>query len=353
MFQRHISRQLTAYLDGQLGPQETRQIDLHLGECPDCRAQCEQVGRGMAIIQHLRPLPAPETIWSSIEAAFEEHRSGKTPARIRLRWALVAALVLVLAGVGYWRVRNPMGTRWEVVRLEGSPSVGAKPILGAGQIGAGEWIETDARSRATVKIGEIGSVEVAPNTRVGVVAARPGEHRLALARGEIRAKISAPPKLFFVDTASGTAVDLGCEYALSTGEYGSGLLHVTKGWVALQWKGLESLVPAGASCRTRPQAGPGIPYFDDAPDGLKRALEMFAFEKDGQPVLGVILSQSRVRDTLTLWHLLSRVEAGDRGRVFDRIAALTPIPAGVSREQALKLDPATLERWRLELAWTW
>jgi hypothetical protein len=67
----------------------------------------------------------------------------------------------------------------------------------------------------------------------------------------------------------------------------------------------------------------------------------------------IILSASRVRDTLTLWHLISRVDAGDRGRVFDRIAALTPVPAGVSRAQALKLDPETLQRWKDELAWKW
>ena len=64
------------------------------------------------------------------------------------------------------------------------------------------------------RVGEIGSVEVEPNTRLRVVAAQPGEHRLALERGEIRAKITAPPRLFFVETASGTAVDLGCEYKL-------------------------------------------------------------------------------------------------------------------------------------------
>src|SRR5256885_9219045 len=46
----------------------------------------------------------------------------------------------------------------------------------------------------------------------------------------------------FVDTAAGTAVDLGCEYVLNTDEDGLGLLRVTKGWVSFQWKGLESLV---------------------------------------------------------------------------------------------------------------
>jgi len=220
-------------------------------------------------------------------------------------------------------------------------------------IGAGDWIETDAISRASVQVGRIGTVEIAPGTRVRVVVARPGEHRLALAKGEIRAKISAPPELFFVDTASGTAVDLGCEYALTTDEEGSGWLRVTKGWVSFQWKGMESLVPAGASCRTRPREGPGIPYFDDAPEGLLGALDRFGSEKAGNEALPVILAESRVRDTLTLWHLLSRVDAGDRARVFDRIAALTPVPAGISREQALRLDPDTLNRWREELAWTW
>ena len=156
-----------------------------------------------------------------------------------------------------------------------------------------------------------------------------------------------------MDTASGTAVDLGCEYVLNTGEDGSGLLRVTRGWVSFQWKGLESLVPAGASCRTRPHVGPGIPYFDDAPESLKQALDGFGLEKSGNDALGIILAESRVRDTLTLWHLLSRVDLGDRERVYDRMAALTPVPSGVSREQALKLDPETLKHWKEELAWTW
>jgi isochorismate synthase EntC len=78
---------------------------------------------------------------------------------------------------------------------------------------------------------------------------------------------------------------------------------------------------------------------------MKQALESLA--------LDIILADARARDTLTLWHLLSRVEAEDRARIYDRMASLTPVPAGVSREQALKLDPETLRRWKEELAWTW
>jgi isochorismate synthase EntC len=86
---------------------------------------------------------------------------------------------------------------------------------------------------------------------------------------------------------------------------------------------------------------------------MKRALENFGSEKAGDVAMNVILAEARVRDTLTLWHLLSRVEAEDRARVYDRIASLTPVPAGVSREEALKLDAETLRRLKEELAWTW
>ena len=353
MITRHIWRQLAAHIDGELSRQKAGQVEFHLARCAKCRANREQVRFGMEILEHLPSVEAPDAIWTSIEAAFQEHRPPVGSPLRHWRLAFAAAAMLVFAGAAFWAITHRSGTRWDVVRIDGSPTVNGKHIRSAGRIGAGEWIETDSGSSATVKVGEIGSVQVVSNTRLRVVTARPGEHRLALSRGEIQAKITAPPRLFFVETASGTAVDLGCEYTLNADEDGSGLLRVSKGWVSFQWKGLESLVPAGASCRTEPHVGPGIPYFDDAPESMKRGLESFSFEKSAYDSLTAILAEARVRDTLTLWHLLSRVEVQDRARVYDRIASLTPVPPGISRPLVLKLDPDTLRRWKEELAWTW
>jgi predicted anti-sigma-YlaC factor YlaD len=353
MWTRHVSGKLAADADSELTPRAAQQVELHLGQCTRCRSERDAVRSGIAMMEHLPSVAAPDAIWAAIEAQLPDSRHARRSADRSWRLALAAAVLVALAGAAIWRIAQPSGTQWEVRRIEGRPAVGGRAVSGAGQVGIGEWIETDAGSRATVTIGTIGSVEVGRNTRLRVVAARPDEHRLALDRGQIRATISAPPRLFFVDTASGTAVDLGCEYALSTDEDGSGLLRVTRGWVSFQWNGLESLVPAGASCQTRPHMGPGLPYFDDATEAMKQALSVFGLEKAQGSALDVILAESRVRDTLTLWHLLSRVDVGERARVYDRIAALTPVPAGVSREKALDLDPATLTRWREELAWTW
>jgi hypothetical protein len=132
---------------------------------------------------------------------------------------------------------------------------------------------------------------------------------------------------------------------------GLGILQVASGWVALEWQGRESLVPAGASCRMYPVRGPGTPFFDDAPPVFAAAVD--AFDRAQQEALDTILSEARTRDTLTLWHLLSTVEEPYRSRVFDRMATLAPPPASVRRERVLALEAETLTRWREELAWIW
>jgi FecR protein len=346
MLTRHVSDRLLAYIEEG---RDANVIEPHLAECESCRAEYGRLQAGRTALERLPLVEAPNAIWNSIESALDASpRRQAFPFR-KLGLAGIAAVIVAVCG--YWLYLRST-VRWEVNGLSGSPLIGARHVSQVGQVTAGEWVETDAGARARIKIGEIGTVELAPNTRARVVATRPREHRIALAHGEIHAEISAPPKLFFVDTAAGTAVDLGCEYSLYTDEDGSGLMRVTKGWVSFQFNGHEALVPAGASCRTYSHAGPGTPYFDDASDNLKRALDTFD-QTSHADSLSAILSASHVRDTLTLWHLLSRVAAADRGRVYDRIAALTPVPAEISREKVLDLDSETLSHWKDELAWTW
>ena len=305
----------------------------------------------------LRDLPlveAPGSVWASVEAALiagERPRAARRPFFLRWQPALAAACVALVAFV-YWSATRRTKPQWEVDRLAGAPSIGSRHIGPTGHLAEGQWLETDTSSKAVIRVGAIGIVEVDPNTRVRLVAARPAEHRLALARGRISARVTAPPRLFLVDTASSTAVDLGCAYTMDVDEAGNGLMHVTLGWVSLEWQGRESLVPAGASCRTRAKAGPGTPFFDDATEPFQQALAKLDFDPDSRS-LDTVLTAARVRDTLTLWHLLSRVGAGDRLRVYTRMVALVPLPNGVSPGKAIALDPETLTHWREELAWKW
>ena len=48
---------------------------------------------------------------------------------------------------------------------------------------------------------------------------------------------------------------------------------------------------------------------------------------------------------MTLWHLIPRVAAADRGAVVDALARRSPHAAGVSRDAVLRLDHTALDQW--------
>jgi predicted anti-sigma-YlaC factor YlaD len=341
MFNRHVTNSLTRYCDGELSAAEAQRVEAHVASCAQCRATLDEIRFSVTLVRQLSTVSAPDSLWNGIEAARLEppRRFGM---QVAPRWAFACVLVMVAAGVFWWG-RNPAPTPWEV----------SDANRGTRQMATGEWVQTDDGSSVRITVGQLGTVDVAPGTRVQLGEVRGSEYRLALARGTISAEIVAPPRFFVVDTPASSVVDLGCAYTVTVDDNGTGELRMTSGWAALEFKGRESLVPAGAICRTRAGAGPGVPYFEDASDTFKRAVNLFDTGDFHAAAFDTILREARLRDTLTLWHLLSRVDGADRTRVFDRIAGFEPPPSGVSREQILALDADALREWREELAWKW
>ncbi len=274
------------------------------------------------------------------------------PSRGR-SWAKVAAAVLLALAGALWIARMRGSAAWELVPVSGSPSVGSISVRRTLAVGPGDTIETDGSSRAVLRVGSIGEVDVRPGSRLRLIEARRLDHRLALDRGAIAARIWAPPRLFFVETPSALAVDLGCAYTLEVEPDGVGRLAVTSGWVELGWEGRGSLVPAGAHCQTRPGIGPGSPVWDDAPLPLQDALARYEFEAGGIPDLARVLELARPLDGLTLWHLLLRAEGEDIQRVYARLAELVPPPPGVTPEGVARRDDRMLEAWRSRLGLRW
>jgi hypothetical protein len=293
--------------------------------------------------------PDPEV--ARLEALLSSHRHAGTlpplPSREdapRRRGRLIlilqvlsaaACVALVVAAARYAVMAPPSG--WRVHALAGSPAV------------TGRMMMTDDASRARIEVGEIGEVEVDPNSRVRFLRPRADEHRMALDRGRIHARIWAPPGQFYVNTPAATAVDLGCAYTLQVDPEGWGVLHVDLGWVAFEYAGRESFIPKDAVCATRPGFGPGTPHYEDVGREVEEALTILDFSSTQDvrrtAALDTVLRRARARDGLTLWHLLSRGTPAERSRVYDAMAALVPPPAGVDRDSVLRGDRAALDAW--------
>jgi hypothetical protein len=365
MFSKHVSKDLSAYCHGELSSEQGQQFAEHLIACSRCRAEFEEIKLGIKLAEQLPRFSAPASMWSELEhLKAQNSRNNTVRSRSSFRFlqpqlVAIGAVLLIALGLGIFLLsRNLSKPSWEVASLNGSPRIGSTSIGTKGRLKVGQWLETDSTSRAQIAVGSIGNVEIDPNTRVRLLETRPTEHRLELAQGRMSARIWAPPRLFFVDTPSAVAADLGCAYTLEVNDQGASLLHVTSGWVALELKDRESMVPAGAACQTRPGIGPGTPYFEDASAEFQKALVKFDFEHDARPEgepapLEVLLAAARPRDSLTIWHLLFRSNGAERARVYDRLAELAPPPTGVTREGVLQLNREMMQTWRDALEATW
>jgi FecR protein/Putative zinc-finger len=352
MIERHVVQQLTAYCHHELTAAESSRVQRHVENCEPCRREYENIRLAVDLASRMTLQQAPDSLWGDVVRALDDSpnalrgTSVNPVRRMSPRWAFAVASFLLVSALGtswyYWRANRPS---WEVARLEGKPKVGWSAITETGRIAVGDWLETDHSSRALISVGDIGRVEVDPNTRVRLVRARETEHRLRLARGTLHVIIWAPPRYFVVDTPSAVATDLGCMYTLEVDRDGIGRLNVTSGWVAFELNGRESFVPADATCETRPAVGPGTPHYEDAPAALIASLRRFDFENGGGTELAIVLSQARKEDAFTLWHLLARTAGDTRSGVYDHLASLVPAPAGVSREGILRLDREMLDLW--------
>lgn len=314
------------------------------------------------------PASPPDADIAALEALLRPASSRGTPALsadellalrpAHVRWrvprGLAAAVTVLAIGTALLLARTSQGAPWSVRGIRGLTTTTDAAGRRASALQAGGAVQTSADGAARLAIGTVGHAELGGDTRVRLLRAAPTELRLALERGSMHASVDAPPRLFLVEAAGALATDLGCEYRLSTTRDGGARLEVLEGEVELARNGIVSVVPAGnvstvaAGSATRPS----LPVPLNADTALVRAVNAFDRQADSAAIADVVRAAD-ARSTITLWHLLGRAPAAYRGMVYDRLAALSPPPASVTRERAIEGGSYALQRWRTELQRSW
>jgi putative zinc finger protein len=360
---------LHEYVDGELSPELQAAVDRHLRGCDSCRQELARLKSLLAEAASLPKSIEPDhDLWEGIvsgigtgeregdsvpfKPVYGEDRDSlllRLPVRgregpSRLKIVFAAAAVILVLGFA-WYFRSLSNGAWNIVKVAGTPVLNSQTLTGEAQIRSGGSVQTDGLSRARINIGSIGRMDVEPSTRVRLLSTKADDHRLALDLGAVVVSTWAPPRLVVVETPSANAIDLGCAYRLMVDSSGNTTLLVTAGYVALQWNGRESIVPAAAFCETRTGYGPGTPYSEQTSPVFRTELERFDFEHGGAESVNQLLAAAQKTDGVTLWHLLSRADPEMRPRLYARLASLIPPPAGVTEEGILRLERQMLSRW--------
>ena len=183
----------------------------------------------------------------------------------------------------------------------------------------GQWLTTTDRPVTLTMARDIGTVEVAPHSRVRVRRVDAEQQRLELEQGKLHASVLAPPRLFVVDTPAATAVDLGCEYTLEVEADGASRLDVRSGRVVLAGAGVEVTVPEGMWSRARPGQVPQVAVDSRASPALVTALATAERDADA---LDLLLAQADRRDAVTLFQLKERLQGDAKEKTEARLQAL-------------------------------
>jgi hypothetical protein len=280
--------------------------------------------------------------------------TSPTARRKYLRWlvpigATIAACALLIFSLSVWRLRWSANSPWSIATVQGTPKINGTAIGSRGQLAVGEVLETDANSSADVRVARIGVMRVEPGSRVELISTRSGKHRIALRRGTISAQLWAPPWSLEMVTPSAMAFDLGCKFTLEVSADGSGVMRVSSGWVELESNDLQTLVPAGAVANMREGYAPGSPYFEDATEEFKAAVQDLNFgavdSAHRERALKVVVNEARAKDVVTLFNLFARAGVYEREMLYARAAALDPPPPGTTREGILEGDEVMMNRW--------
>jgi hypothetical protein len=274
------------------------------------------------------------------------------------RWMALAAVLALAIGVGAWYARRGSAPKdgWHVAAASGTPLAGGSRVGPGGVLEVGDWLVTDSRSSVTVDVPRIGSVAVAPNSKLRIKKTGEAEHLVDLAHGRISATIIAPPRIFLVQTRAALATDMGCRYDLDMPEAGPGLLTVTLGWVQLDGAGATpwvARVPRGVSCVIDPKTGPGTPFRVGA-SALRALLTKYdasGWSNVSDAALGAVLEACGSEDGVTVWHLLHRVSVAQRGMVLTRLGVLYTLPKDLDQSAVLNLEPAAMDRLWSRVAW--
>ncbi len=366
------------FADGLLPDEMRDDIHAHILVCESCRNEYEDIQSIKSEAAKLQNEISPtRELWEGIsrriksEKSFvkketrifklqESEQNQKRNDLLTLRFksrthrktiyaAAFAFLLMITVSITLLTLSNPTPVSYmQVENIQGSFSIGDERYSDAGLIKVGDYLETGSDSKAKIRVGTIGEVEVDPQSRIKLVETKPDEHRLALDKGKIHATIWAPPRLFFVETPSATAVDLGCLYTLEVDENGSTFLYVTSGWVALENNGQEAIIPTGAMCETHKSSGTGTPYFKDADKKFINTLKLFDAGNRDVEIINALIETSSKDDMLSLWHIIPKVDEKSRSDIFSLMKKQIDIPDSITKEKIISADKNTLdELWEV------
>src|SRR4029078_347844 len=98
MFSKHVNKDISAYCNGELSHEESKQFAEHIIACAKCRAKFEEVKLGVKLAEQLPQLTAPDHLWRALEPLLGRPNENRSAVVWSWQMKAAAAVLLLLSG---------------------------------------------------------------------------------------------------------------------------------------------------------------------------------------------------------------------------------------------------------------
>ncbi len=359
---------LNDYFDEKLSLEENTEIQVHLSECDECSQYLFSLQDLMKEVDKLpRSVKPPNDFWQEIFSSIsqikeesikqkeelyaeetktsilenkeeEQKRKQKIKAEKLLEWEKRKAFIInklktplyrntfiglgvVLFLVLVYNLFFSSGSAWEVKKY----SMSTDAYESFSVLKEGEILETDEYTRYEILVPDVGNIYLGPSTKIE----RSKSFNIRLLQGTV-SKSKSDAKKFLIFEVFGADIKdylLGSSFRLALLNPAFAELEVKEGWISVTKNDKETLILPHHLCKIHSDFGVGLPYNQKSSGSFIETIEQYCFIKPGnEEVLINLLSKAEIKDGLTLWNLLKRVERKQRDMVIYTILGLLGNP---------------------------
>ncbi len=369
------------FLDGMISVKDKEKMDKHIANCEFCSKYLEDSTELTKKINALASAPVylssrkKNELWKQVEAGADFNkfinrksvRTGKSAEEdnflvnfiSKYKYYVSGLAALIIIGVVIFGVKNMQSSNdriaqqntfglasyWKVSNLEGNSMIGDISMSGNDSIKEGQWIQTDAISRAELMVANLGKVIIEPNSRIVFVKNAEGNNRILVNYGTIQTTMNPNSRSFFVEMPSAVATDNGGSYTITVDSTGDGLVFVKSGKVEVESHNREAVIPAGNIVLTKKNYGVGTPFNENASPKFRNALFNYDFGKCNDACVTTLLNNAKMSDAVTLVNLIPNVQGTDKEKVYTKLVNFVPPPNTVQGDSIFSMDEKKLNDW--------
>lgn len=262
---------------------------------------------------------------------------------------LLYLLVLLIGGITYYYTLYQNNSPWLVEQSKGSYTVDGR--LNVKEYNSQEKLNTSSESTVSLKIPNVGKIEIEERTEIISVTQTKKENRLLLNYGKINVHTGTSPKGLEIRSGKFEISDRGSNSNILIDVKGNLDIRVNRGFVEVKVDNNSIFLIYEHESFCKIGSLPDIPYNINSNRIIRRELVNYQYNDGGYDSILKLIENATELDAISMWHLLGRTVRDERELVLDWLIERFPLPPGVTRINILNLVQDDLIKYFEEIEW--